>query len=140
MNEARPPVWVLDTNVIVSGLLVPISFPGLLIDYAAAGRLVIAYNEAIRTEYFEVLARSRLGIDPDKAGAFTRSLSIAGYVADAPAGSLDLPDPDDELFLAVALATQDRVLVTGNTRHFPVRLHRGVTVLTPREAVGRLRR
>ncbi len=49
-----------------------------------------------------------------------------------------LPDPHDEPFLAVALATPDRVLVTGNIRHFPPSCRAGVTVLTPREALARL--
>ncbi len=49
-----------------------------------------------------------------------------------------LPDPHDEPFLAVALATPDRVLVTGNIKHFPPPCRAGVTVLTPREALARI--
>ena len=54
-------------------------------------------------------------------------------------GVLGLPDSDDECFLDVALLTPDRVLVTGNARHYPPRLRRGVTVLTPRQAVAKLK-
>jgi hypothetical protein len=41
------------------------------------------------------------------------------------------------VFLAVARAA-DRLLVTGNLKHFPEKLRRGVEVLTPTEALGRL--
>ena len=47
---------------------------------------------------------------------------------------LNLPDPDDAMFLEVAAATEDKVLVTGNIRHFPVRSRGVVKVITPAEA------
>jgi len=49
-----------------------------------------------------------------------------------------LPDPHDQPSLAVALATPDRVLVTGNLKHYPPASRGGVTVLTPREGLARL--
>jgi hypothetical protein len=50
-----------------------------------------------------------------------------------------LPDPADEPFLAVAGATGSR-LITGNLRHFPTRLRRGVMVRTPREFLDDFRK
>ena len=59
-------------------------------------------------------------------------------VAAAPPCPAPLPDPDDEPFLAVAAAT-DSVLVTGNLKHFPADARGGVSVLTPRQLVDKLR-
>ena len=46
---------------------------------------------------------------------------------------LDLPDPDDEPFLGVALAGQVDYLVTGNLSDYPVERRRGCTVVSPPE-------
>lgn len=45
---------------------------------------------------------------------------------------LSLPDPDDEPFLAAALAAGCH-LVTGNLRHYPKASRSGAAVVTPRE-------
>ena len=41
------PTWVLDTNVIVSGLLVAAGFSGRLLDAVLTGRLSLAYDDRI---------------------------------------------------------------------------------------------
>lgn len=49
-----------------------------------------------------------------------------------------LPDRSDEPFLEVALAA-GVPLVTGNLRHYPPKLRRGVEVLSPAEYVKKYR-
>ena len=44
-----------------------------------------------------------------------------------------LPDPDDEIFLEVALSGNARYLVTGNLKHYPEQNRQGARVLSPRE-------
>lgn len=44
-----------------------------------------------------------------------------------------LPDPDDDIFLEVALSVNAHCLVTGNLRHYPRRCRQGVRVVSPRE-------
>jgi hypothetical protein len=48
-----------------------------------------------------------------------------------------LPDPDDAPFLECA-RTAGVPLVTGNLRHFPKRVAKGVSVLTPAQFVASL--
>ena len=48
--------------------------------------------------------------------------------------SWEVPDPDDLMFLEVAVIAGDRVVVTGNLRHFPEESRGDVRVLTPAEA------
>ena len=50
----KPPIWVLDTNIIVSGLLVALGFSGRLLDAVLSGRLRLSYDDRIEAEYREV--------------------------------------------------------------------------------------
>ena len=56
------PSWVLDTNVVVSGLLVAGGFPGRLLDAVMTARLRLSCDDRVEAEYREVLARPRLEI------------------------------------------------------------------------------
>jgi predicted nucleic acid-binding protein len=44
-----------------------------------------------------------------------------------------LPDPDDEPFLEVTLASQAACLVTGNQKHFPAKRCQGAKVISLNE-------
>lgn len=47
--------------------------------------------------------------------------------------SIRLPDPDDVMFIEVAVSALADALVTGNRKHFPPSYCHGVRVLSPRE-------
>jgi putative PIN family toxin of toxin-antitoxin system len=119
MNRA-----VLDTNVLVSGLLSPGGPPATLLDEIAAGNLTPVYSDPIFEEYAEVLLRPALRLDPD---AVLELLLLFGEVAEyiSPGNDTlygvdhsDFPDMDDLPFYAAALAAHCP-LVTGNRKHFP---------------------
>lgn len=131
---------VLDTNVIVAGLLSAGSPPGWILEAVVAGHLQMALDMAIRDEYEDVLHRPEFGFPPARVDDLLAVIDQFGLlVAAPPRKGLALPDADDEPFLAVALAT-DATLVTGNLRHFPMRSRAGVLVQSPREFVDDLRR
>jgi hypothetical protein len=67
---ADAPVWIVDTNVLVSGLLSPSGPPGRLVDVLLGRRLRLALDDRIEAEYREVLARPKLGIEPIRHDAF----------------------------------------------------------------------
>jgi len=125
--------WVFDTNVIVAAHLSPYGPPGRLLGEIYAQRLRLAYDARIAAEYREVLLRPKFGFPVESVRSFLRVLEDQDFVDGIPL-RLELPDPDDLMFLEVASATEDRVLVSGNIRHFPLRSRRGVKVLTPAEA------
>jgi putative PIN family toxin of toxin-antitoxin system len=128
------PVWVLDTNVIVSGLLSASGPPGRLVDMVLARRLMLAVDDRIELEYREVLARPKFTIDPIRQEAFLAILQFQVHVIAEPWAGVLPPDPDDAIFLEVAAMTSENSLVTGNVRHYPKRVRGHVHVLTPREA------
>ncbi len=130
---------VLDTNVLVAGLLSAAGPPGWILEAVLAGDLEPAFDAAIRQEYEEVLRRPEFRFTPALIDDLLATLDQIGFVvAAAPPWPLALPDPDDEPFLAVAAASES-VLVTGNARHFPVRSRGEVVVITARQLVERVK-
>jgi putative PIN family toxin of toxin-antitoxin system len=130
---------VLDTNVLVSGLLAAAGPPGWIVEAVLAGELELAFDMAIRHEYEDVLRRREFRFSSETVDDLLSTVDRFGFqVAAAPPCPTPLPDPDDEPFLAVAAATGS-LLVTGNLKHYPRRARAGVSVLTPRQLVDKLR-
>ena len=131
------PSWVLDTNVVVSGLRSARGLSGRLIDGVVAGHLRITYDDRIESEYCEVLSRPRFLITPVRLHAFLDLLRIQDHVTVGSWKGQPPIDPDDQPFLEVALRATGKILVTGNIKHYPPSCREEVAVLTPREAWAR---
>ena len=131
---------VLDTNVLVSGLISGTGPPGRIVELIPRKLFVPCFDARILAEYREVLLRPRLRIAPDAVEELLADLGEEGEIV----VGLPLPErlshPADEPFLEVAMAARADFLVTGNLRHFPARLRQGVTVVSPREFLDELRR
>jgi len=129
---------VLDTNVVVSGLLTRTGACSLILDLIVDGRLVVAVDSRMLDEYERVCGEPRLALVAD---AVRELLHLLGDVADKVTAAplkADVPDPDDLPFLEVATEA-DAVLVTGNKKHFPRRVTGPVRVMSPRECLDALR-
>jgi len=122
---------VLDTNVLVSGLLKPFGSSGEIIRMVSSGQLALCYDSRILTEYREVLLRTRFQFNPDHIGALLEYIQYVGQVYPTLPLTNPLPDPDDEPFLEVAIAGNVSCLVTGNKVHFPKSHLQGVLVFSP---------
>lgn len=129
---------VLDTNVLVSGLLSESGAPGWIVDLVFAGELDLAFDDRILAEYRDVLRRPELKLPQDQVEALLGAIERLEVRTTPPPWLHSLPDPDDEPFLAVA-GGAGALLVTGNTRHFPESSRGGVQVISPREMLDLIR-
>ncbi len=124
---------VVDTNVLVSGLLTPWGPSGEIIRMIASGTLCPLHDARMFTEYQSVLARNGFPFrKKDVDDLLAQILSSGAPVASEPLPH-PLTDPDDEAFLEVALSGGAAVLITGNARHFPKERSRNVKILSPSE-------
>jgi len=124
---------VIDTNVLVVGLLSPFGACGEIIRMVSAGELTLSFDARILLEYNEVLRRPRFGFEEERVAAFLDYIAYRGRAVAPSPLSHSLPDPGDEPFLEVTLASQAVCLVTGNQKHFPDKRCQGAKVISPDE-------
>lgn len=128
---------VLDTNVLVSGVLSPGGPPGRIVDLMVAGRIVPVVDSRVLCEYRDVLHRAELQLDPRRLQILLAAVERQAIRLVVAPWRFPPPDPDDEPFLALADAAMCP-LVTGNARHFPPGSRGHVTVLSPARFIDSL--
>jgi len=130
---------VLDTNVLVSGVLSPHGPPGRCLDLILEGDLILLFDDRILAEYRDVLLRPRFDLIAKDVMVLIDYLTAGGQPISASPLDRSLPDPDDLPFLEVAVAGSADALVTGNARHFPKEATSpGVEILAPARLLERL--
>jgi putative PIN family toxin of toxin-antitoxin system len=126
---------VLDTCVLISGLIGH-GASIALIDAFFENQLSVAYTAEILAEYAEVMERPQFRIESaERAAIFLKLRASAIMVEAAPVPAARWPDPKDLPFVAAALATELKTVVTLNPRDFVPAASLGVTVLSPRQAI-----
>lgn len=129
---------VVDTNVLVSGLLNPRGAPGRIVDLVVTGDIGLVVDDRILDEYSEVLGRREFGFDGKDVDTLLAAVEATAVHVQCVPLAARLPDPDDEPFLEAALAAKADALVTGNLRHFPTPLRASIAVFSPSEFLARL--
>ncbi|NBB91021.1 MAG: putative toxin-antitoxin system toxin component, PIN family [Spirochaetes bacterium] len=126
---------VLDTNVLVSGVLKPHSIPGSILNAILDERVAVLVDDRILSEYRDVLERPKFDFPPSYIESVLEFFEHRGDHVTAPPVSERLADPTDLPFYEVAIAGVADFLVTGNGRHFPDRHF----VVSPKEFISILR-
>jgi putative PIN family toxin of toxin-antitoxin system len=126
---------VVDTNVIVSGLLNPYGAPAEILRLILSEKLIPSYDSRMISEYFEVLNRSKFKFNVANIKILIKEIEIIGSLVIPIPLKSSLPDPDDNIFLEAAIAGHAEYLITGNKSHFSQKLCLGINVLSPSEFI-----
>jgi len=133
-------IIVLDTNVLISGILKPYSKAATILRLVTDGAIQLAYDLRILSEYRDVLKRSKFNFAQENVEGFLEQIEEDGLLVSVKPLKFRLPDPDDEPFLEVALSGAVEAIVTGNKRHFPRKEYEGVKILPPAEFLAAVKR
>lgn len=109
---------VIDTNVLVSGLINVDGTPAQVINLLLNGRLILLYDGRILREYEEVLRRRKFGFGQSVLPLLDYIRNEGEFVAANPVART-FGDADDRMFYEVATTGNARFLVTGNKEHYP---------------------
>lgn len=131
---------VLDTNVLVAGLLSPSTPPGEIVRMVASGALELCYDARILSEYQNVLLRPKFSFEQARVDALLLQIKTCGCIVAVRPLAKELPDPKDEPFLEAALTGEARYLVTGNLKHYPIKKQAGILVVSPAEFLALYRK
>ncbi|AKJ63735.1 putative toxin-antitoxin system toxin component, PIN family [Kiritimatiella glycovorans] len=125
---------VIDTNVLISGMINPDGTPGRIVDMLRTGSLTAVIDDRIFTEYARVLRRPYFAqyFHPVEREQLVDYLRHNTECIIATSRCTGLPDPLDAPFLESAL-TSEVPLITGNLKHFPRSAAAGCRILTPKE-------
>lgn len=126
---------VMDTNVFVSGVFFS-GPPYRILEAWQSGRFELAVSHEILDEYRrvgEILAEERSAIDLNPILSFV--VDHATVYRPARLKERVCEDPDDDKFIACALASGCGVIISGDKHLLKVSGYQGIEVLKPREFV-----
>jgi putative PIN family toxin of toxin-antitoxin system len=125
---------VLDTNVLISALLVPDSKPRRALDRAfQEGKVLLSF--ATLAELYDVLHRKQLRryVEEEDARSFVAALARESVWIDVNVQINTCRDPKDNKFLEVAVSGQATQLITGDADLLVLDSFQGIRILSPQE-------
>ena len=128
---------VVDTNVLVSGIIAPHGAPRRLLEAWHAKRLTLVIAEAIIAEAERVLRypriRDRYNLTDDDVAMAVESLKTDAEVVTGLYEVRRSVDPADDMFLACALEGRAEYVVSGDAHLLEIGAYHGVLIVTPRQ-------
>lgn len=120
---------VLDTNVLISGLLSPNGIPAQILNLIQNKKVLLLIDTRIFSEYAEVLRRPKFKFKPEWINPLLDFIRMESESVISEPVFMDFADPDDKMFWEVAKSGNALYIVSGNKRHFP----QDPMVVTPAE-------
>jgi putative PIN family toxin of toxin-antitoxin system len=124
---------ILDTNVLLSGLLSPLGAPAKLLDAWERKAFTLVAGEALIAEFRDVAGRPffRARLRSSAAELLAAGLRDFSFFCQDPLPDPIAPDPKDSYLLALAEASQAEFLVTGDKELLSLKQHKSTTIVTP---------
>jgi putative PIN family toxin of toxin-antitoxin system len=110
---------VVDTNIIVSGLMTGRGNNASIIDMIFTGQVTPVYDQRIINEYEDVLNRKKFSFRKEDIDNVLEVIKYFGVFIIPERVDRNLPDPYDACFYECALMCQIPIIITGNKKHFP---------------------
>ncbi|MBN2656297.1 MAG: putative toxin-antitoxin system toxin component, PIN family [Spirochaetales bacterium] len=110
---------VLDTNVLVSGVLSPNGIPAQILNLVLEKKVTLITDTRILAEYSEVLKRPKFGFKPEWINPLLDFIKMESELVIPEPINISFPDPDDIMFWEVAKTGKALYIVSGNLKHFP---------------------
>jgi putative PIN family toxin of toxin-antitoxin system len=128
---------VLDTNVLVSGLIAS-GYSASILDAIRQEEFQLITSAHMLAEFSEVISRRHIArkypLAAEKAETlldFIRAFAI--IVPGAPEDTQVSADRDDDYVLACAVEGQAEYIISGDPHLLDLKSHRGIPILTPRK-------
>jgi putative PIN family toxin of toxin-antitoxin system len=123
---------VVDTNVLVSAIILPLSVPRRAVDQAL-DKGVLLFSEVTMSELTDVLFRQKLDryVSREERQDFLQHLGSQAEFVPIIQIVRECRDPKDDKFLEVALNGRADLIVTGDADLLTLHPWRGVEIISP---------
>lgn len=133
---------VFDTNVLMSGLLWR-GTPHALLEQARNSTLTLISSPALLTELAQVMDRPKFDVillrsHTSRAQSLAEVRQLAEVIDPLPLTQPVCRDPDDDAVLALAVAAQADLVVSGDDDLLCLGSFEGIPILTPAQALQRV--
>jgi putative PIN family toxin of toxin-antitoxin system len=133
---------VIDTGVLVSGLIRRQGTTGEVLRALREGRFVIIYTTPILVEIVDVLGRdpfrSKYHIEPEDISTLVNLIRLRGELVAPKQAVTVCRDPKDNKFLEATLAGKVDALVSGDDDLLTLNPFENIPVLRPAEFLARI--
>jgi putative PIN family toxin of toxin-antitoxin system len=126
---------VLDTNVLVSGIFFS-GPPAEILNAWHKGHVQFVLTSEIIDEYFrvaDILSGKFSGVEISPI--LTLIVTHSELIQTPPLARQICEDPTDDKFLACALGSESKIIISGDKHLLKISGYRGITVMTPRAFV-----
>src|SRR4030042_4619859 len=135
---------VVDTNVLVSGIISPKSSPAKIINLWQNQAFILVVSKPILQELRQVLSYPKIArtyhLDKEKIDELLMGFSVFPEVCSPKERILVIKeDPDDNKFLEAAFSAKVDFLVSGDKHLLALGDYKGIEILTPRGFLRRLK-
>ena len=144
MLRSAPPLrLVLDTNVVVAGLLWN-GPPRRLLQAAIGGEVNLFSSAVLLDELTHTLGYSKFAARIERFGTSIAALvaqytALVSLVTPGSVARVVANDADDDHVIAVAVAARAELIITGDRKHLlPIGTHQGIAIVTVQEVFDRL--
>jgi len=122
---------VLDTNVFVSGIFFA-GVPGQVLEAWHDSKILLVLSAEIFEEYFEVLHRLEKRYSPVEKEPILELLLAGAEIVTVPLSDKQISaDPDDDKFIACALASKAKVIISGDKHLLDMDGFKGLKIIKP---------
>ena len=135
---------VVDTNLLVSGVISAAGLPRQLLNAAMGNAFELCTSEVLLAELLDVLGREKFAARLAQASWTPQGLvddlrKIALVVSPTAVARVIANDPDDDHVLSAAFAGGADLIASGDKRHvLPLGSYEGIPIVTAREAIERI--
>ncbi|OHC63391.1 MAG: putative toxin-antitoxin system toxin component, PIN family [Rhodocyclales bacterium GWA2_65_20] len=133
---------VIDTNVLLSGLLWH-GAPHALLEHVRAGTLGLVSSPALLAELEVVIGRAKFDAiltrsNTSREHTLAEAWQLAEVIEPPPLAVPVCRDPDDDAVLALTLAAQVDLIVSGDDDLLALMHFQGIPIVTPAQAIRRI--
>jgi putative PIN family toxin of toxin-antitoxin system len=125
---------VIDTNIVVSGLLFG-GIPGRLIRLWKKKRILPLISKEILSEYLKVLAYPKFKLSEGEINylLYQEILPFFEVIAVKQGMQIIKEDPSDDKFINCALSGKAKVIISGDKHLLALKSYRNIKILSPSE-------